>query len=322
MLFSFSGAFANVILPGSEGIVEALSFMPSALADLEAEGKFVLFNENGVPYGFVDNGVFTESLDFGGLTITPPTGDTGSIIGGYSMQDASDTLAGMRMEQGDDLDWEILRQQDFLKYAYYSQRYGDFETFIKEGLGIDSKQEGIDFMNSLSPNAANEFMSIYEALDIGEAGNSHYQQLLDALNQINDQDLSKYLDEDTLKQVEDVMKNLKTDLAKELLENVLKNIGEEELKMLYNLLKEIDYQTLYEIARDYARELARDGTLDEIGETIKDSGIGDEAMDAFQNSAKEFLKNQLWDIMPKDAGYYVLAVAMVVLVFVLRGVGG
>ena len=37
VLFSFSHAFANVVLPGTNGTFEVLSFLPSALEELEAE---------------------------------------------------------------------------------------------------------------------------------------------------------------------------------------------------------------------------------------------------------------------------------------------
>jgi len=324
-LFNFAPAFAGVVLPGANETVEALSFMPSALEDLENEGKFVLFDERGVPYGFVDNGTFTDSIIYGNLTITAPSAsgaEGGAIIGSYSMQSAAEDIAGMRLNQGEEVDWDILRQQDFLKYAYYSQRYGDFETFIQDGLGINSKQQGIDFLNSLTPDLANEFMSSFEALDAGKTGYSQYKELLDALNKINNQDLSRYLDEDTLNQLNEFIENAKTDLAKSMLEDVLKNINEDELRMLYELLKHVDYKTLYQIARDYARDLARDGTLDELGNAIKNSGVGRDALDAFQASAKTFLKEHFWDFLPKNTSYYLLAAAVAVFVLTLRGVGG
>lgn len=262
---SFSIGFSTtVIFPNVNQTIEALSFMPSTLEELAMENKFVLFDENGIPYGFVDNGTFTETLKFGNLTLIPPKNQEGSIIGGYSLQTSAEDMASLRLDQGEDFDWDLLQKQDMLKYFYYSQRYEDFETFVKEGLELDSTQDGIDFLNSLTPDLANEFMSSYEALESGLSGYSHYQQLLETLTEMNNMDLTEFLDEETLRDLNEVIDNLKTDLAKDVLDNILDNIGEDELKLLYELLKELDYNQIYEIARDYARDLARDGTLDKI----------------------------------------------------------
>ena len=79
---------------------------------------------------------------------------------------------------------------------------------------------------------------------------------------------------------------------------------------------------MYEIARDYVREMARDGTLDDIGDTLKESNIQSEIMDKFTDAGKEFVQDKLWDMVPKNLNYYFLAVSAIILVVALRKVGG
>ncbi|HDR53384.1 MAG TPA: hypothetical protein ENN60_01770 [archaeon] len=325
LFLAFVPASARVIFPGEgEGVeVEALSFLPSVLEELQQQGTYVLFDSQGYPYAFVQDGHLADNITYGNLTILPYYGGEGArVIGSSSLEGMAEQMAALRTEGGEAFDWNYLRKYDFTKYSYYSQRYGDFETFIQEGLGLDSKQEAIDFLNNLDPSLANEFMSAYEALESGQAGYSHYQQLLDALNKMNDMDLSKYLNPETLEQLNQFMEGLQTDLAKDLLEQIMQNIRPEDLKALADIMKGLDYSTIYEMARDYMRELARSGTLDDIGDMLKDSGVGKEMMDTFSEAAGKFLRNHLWDILPKNTLYYLLGVAVLVFAFSLRRMGG
>ena len=116
VMFNVSATF---VVPGSNDEVFAASFLPSALSELENQSKFVLFNEEGFPYGFIDNGSFVTSLQYGNLTILPYLGKEGVIIGSSSLEDASLDMASLRSEYGEEIDWDILRETDFSKYAYY-----------------------------------------------------------------------------------------------------------------------------------------------------------------------------------------------------------
>lgn len=320
--FVLSSAFAEVVFPDAEGEFRAVSFMPSALAELREEGKFVLFDEEGVPYGFIDEGEFAETIKYGGLELFAPDEKEGVVVGGSNLGDAAKGLANMRFEQGTDVDWDLLREQDFTKYAYYSQRYGSLENYLTDGLGLDTKSEAVDFLNGLEPSAANEFLDVFRALEGGQVGFSHYKELMEALEHINMDELSEQLDPETLAQLEEFMDEVQKEMAKDVIDEVLKNIGPEELELLYKILKELDYSTLYEIARDYVRELARDGTLDEIGEALSESEVPKEVVDSFGNAASEMLKNRILDFLPKNFAYYLLGAAVVVLVWSLRSVGG
>ncbi|MBR9679481.1 MAG: hypothetical protein GOU99_00320, partial [Candidatus Altiarchaeota archaeon] len=90
----------------------------------------------------------------------------------------------------------------------------------------------------------------------------------------------------------------------------------------YKLLRQLDLSTIYEIARDYVREMARDGSLDQLGDALEGVEIPDSVKKSFANSATEFVKNKLWDMLPKNLNYYLLAFAVIILTFALRGVGG
>ena len=313
---------AAVVLPSENETVSAAAFLPSALDELKADDTYVLFDDGGHPYGFVENGLFVDSIQYGNLTVLPFLGENGSVIGGTSMDQAAREIASLRSQQGDDLEWDILREGDFLDYAYYSQRYDGLEDFLGEGLNIDGRKDSVDLLNGLDPSLANEFLSMYEALDLNQVGYSHYDQLLETLNKMNDEDLSKYLDEETLEKVNEFMDQIEKDIIDKALEEILKNIGEDELRMLYDLLRQLDLSTLYEIARDYVREMARDGTLDDIGDTLKESKIPSEIMEKFTDSGKEFVQNKLWDMLPKNFNYYFLAVSAIILIVTLRKVGG
>ncbi len=319
VMFNVSATF---VVPGSNETVYAASFLPSALLELENQSKFVLFNEEGFPYGFIDDGSFVTSLQYGNLTILPYLGEDSVVIGSSSLESASLDIASLRNEYGEEIDWDLLRENDFSKYAYYSQRYDDLEDFLKEGLGVDTKQKSIDFMNELNPSALNDLNNVFEALEDQAIGNSHYDELLDVLNKMNNEDLSKYLDEETLSKVNEFMDDLKTDLAKDLLKNIIDNVGKDELKLLYDLMKQIDPSILFDIAKEYTRKLASDGTLDKIGETLKDLEISSEIKKTFAEGTKNFLKNTLWDILPKNISYYLLALAVLIFTLSLRRVGG
>ena len=312
---------ADVVLPSENKTVYAASFLPSALDELKEEGTYVLFDDSGHPYGFVKNGSFADSVQYGNLTLLPFPGENGSVIGGSSVDDAARDVANLRSQQGEELDWDILREEDFLKYAYYSQRYDGLGDFLTEGKGIDTRKESIDLLNGLEPSLANEFLSVYEALDRNQVGYSHYEQLLGELNEINGQDLSDYLDEETLEQVNDFMNEVRKEIVEEALTEILKNIGEDELRLLYELLRHLDLSTIYEIARDYIREMARDGTLDEIGDSLKDS-VAPEITEKFMDAGSEFVRDKLWDVLPKNFNYYLLAASAIILVISLRKVGG
>ena len=313
---------AAVVLPSENETVSAAAFLPSALEELKDEGTYVLFDDTGHPYGFVEDGSFVDRIQYGNLTVLPFAGENGSVIGGTSMDQSAREIASLRSQPGDDLEWDILREGDFLKYAYYSQRYDGLQDFLGEGLGIDGRKDSVNFLNGLDPSLANEFLSMYEALDLNQVGYSHYDELLKELNKINNEDLSQYLDEETLEKVNEFMDQVEKDVINKALEEILKNVGEDELKMLYEMLRHIDVGTLYEIARDYVREMARDGTLDDIGDTLKESNIQSEIMDKFTDAGKEFVQDKLWDILPKNLNYYFLAVSAIILVVALRKVGG
>ncbi|MBR9680309.1 MAG: hypothetical protein GOU98_00620 [Candidatus Altiarchaeota archaeon] len=315
-----SSGFSEVIFPDDNKTIIATSFLPSALGELELQEKFVLFDELGIPYGFIENGTFKDSITYGNLTLIP--GNDGLVIGSSQMELAAKEMALLRIEGGMNFDDEILRDEDFLKYAYYSQRYGSLENYLEDGLGLDSASEAIDFLDNLDPNLANEFLNMYDAIDMGEVGYSHYDEILDALNKINDEDLSKYLDQETLDEIQSKLGEINEDITRKALDQIKNNIGKEEMELLYKLLKELDYDAIYKIARDYMRELARDGTLDKMGDAIKESNIGDEVKSEFGKAAKEMITKTMWDYMPKDIGYYLIGAGAIFLALTLRRVGG
>lgn len=312
----------SVVLPSENRTVEAVSFLPSALQELKEQGVYVLFDEQGHPYGFVKDGVFTDAIKYGALTVRPYSGQGGEVVGSSSMAEAAKEIARLRMEQGESVDWELLQQEDFLKYAYYSQRYKSLQDFVQKGLGLDTKQQAIDFLNSLEPSEANEFLSIFDALDNGKVSPSQYKELLDTLDSINQKDLSKYLDQQTLQNVNDFLDQVKKQAAEKALKSILDDFKPEELKTLYKILRKLDYKTVYEIARDYVREMARDGTLDQIEKNLQNARIPESAKSAFADSAKEFVKQHFWDFVPNNLSYYLLGLALIALTLALRGVGG
>ncbi|MBR9689491.1 MAG: hypothetical protein GOV01_01160 [Candidatus Altiarchaeota archaeon] len=320
--FVLCKASAEVVFPSQNDTVNAASFLPSALSELEEQGTFVLFTDEGFPFGFVQDGEYTDSIKYGNLTVLPQSEAGETIIGGSSMEVAAEEIAKLRLDQGEEFDQELLRQEDFLKYAYYSQRYDGLEEFLKDGMGIDSKSKALDLLNNLEPSMANEFLDMYSALETGQVGYSHFNEIADALSKINHEDLTKYIDEDKLKEINDVIDKIKEEVTRKALDEILENVGEDELELLFNLLKQLDYDTIYQIARDYTRQLARDGTLDKISDVMKESKIGDEIKDQFGDAAKNFVKNKFLDILPKNISYYILAIAVIVVTLSLRRVGG
>ncbi len=319
--FALFSTGATVVLPDSTGEYHVAGFLPSALEELKEQGKFVLFDEKGIPYGFVENGEFKDSIEYGGLKLFPPEGEEGVIVGSGSISEASKEVASMRFDRGMDVDWNLLREQDFTRYAYYSQRYGSLGKFLEEGMGINTRAEALELLKGLQPSEANELLDIFRALEENQVGYSHYKELLDHYEK-NFGDLSKQLDPGTLSKLNEFMNEVRKEAAEQLLREALKNIGPEELKLLYELLKGMDYGTLYELARDYTRELARDGTLDEIGKALKESGVGKEILDEFSRATGEMLRTHIWELLPRDFTYYLLGAALIVGVWSLRKVGG
>jgi len=315
-----SSSFANVIFPPENATVTATSFLPSALQELQNQSKYVLFDDQGIPYGFIDNGTFKSELKYGNLTIIP--GKNGSVIGSTSVEAAAKDMARLRIDGGTNFDESMLRKEDFLKYAYYSQRYGSFKNYLKDGLGLNTPNKAIDFMNQLDPQLSNEFLNLYDAADLKKVGYSHYDEILDTLNQINNEDLSKYLNKDDLQEVQKKLDSIKEDLARNALDQIKNNIGKDELNLLYKLLKQLDYKTIYKIARDYTRQLARDDTLDKIGSALSKSGVRDQVKSEFAKSAKYLVKNRLLDYLPKNIGYYLIGAGVILMVITLRRVGG
>jgi len=89
-------ARAEVVFPGANETVEAASFLPSALEELEAQWKYVLLDGEGVPYGFVDQGAFTDNIQYGNLTIRPgQTKEKGVVVGSSATEISAEDMAAL-----------------------------------------------------------------------------------------------------------------------------------------------------------------------------------------------------------------------------------
>lgn len=314
--------FSTVVLPGENRTVSPVSFLPSALEDLEQDGIYVLFDDEGFPFGFIENGTFAGNVTYENLTLLPYAGEGEWIVGGSEIVNLSEEMAAARFSQGIDADWELLQETDFMKYAYYSQRYDSLEDFLVNDLSLDTLTESVQFLNSLDPSLSNEMMNVFEAAIEKKVGYSQYSEILDALEKINDRDLKKLLDHETISKLEKFTEKIKNEIAEKAVKEILKNFDKEGLKLLYDMIKRIDKKQIYEIARDYMRSLARDGTLDKIGEAMKNIRISNEMKQGFADAAKKFLTKDLVEFLPKNAGYYLLAVGALAFILTLRGVGG
>ncbi len=321
LLISFA-AFsvrAEVVLPGEKATVSALSLMPSALEELKEQGIFVLFDDAGRPYGFVQNGSFVDEIKYGNLTIKPYSEGSEVIVGSSELEKMAGDVAAARSQLGTSFDSQLLRKEDFLKYVYYNQRYGGLEGYLKD-MGLDSKQAAIDFLNQIEPSEANEFLDIYDALDSKQLGYSHYKMLLDALDRLNGEDLSKYMDPEKAEELQKRLDELEKQVSEEMLKELLRNFDRDELKLLQEVLRRVDYKTIYRIARDYVREAARDGTLDRTLEDLKGAEVPDEVKRGAVDAARDFARNRASDFIPKKFAYYAVAIAAIALTFALRGV--
>jgi hypothetical protein len=314
--------FSTVVLPEENLTVSPVSFLPSALEELETEGIYVLFDDEGFPFGFIENGTFTSNVTYGNLTLQSYAGEGEWVIGGSEIVNLSEEMAAARLNQGIDADWELLQETDFTKYTYYSQRYDSLEDFLVEDMSLDTLTESVQFLNSLDPSLSNEMMNIFEAALEKKVGYSHYSEILDALEKINDRDLKSLLDPETVSKLEEFTEKIKNEIAEKAVKEILENFDKEDLKLLYDMIKRIDKKQIYEIARDYMRSLARDGTLDKIGESLKNIQISDEVKQGFSDAAKKFLTKDLVEFLPKNAGYYLLAAGALIFILTLRRVGG
>jgi len=322
LLFVLSEGFSTVVFPHERLNVSAAGFLPSALGELRERGVFVVFDTEGRPVGFIENGTFWTSIRYGNLTVLPFSNNSDYVVGSFSLWEAVREMGKLRFEEGVRIDEELLKEEDYLRYVYYSQRYGSLESYLKDYFGIDTGKEAADFLSRLRIEEAADLESVFEALERGEVGYTQYLEILDALERITGSKLLDHLDKETKRALERYLKEIEREVAKRALREILDSIGKEELNLLRKILRHLDYRTLYEIARDYVREAARTGELDRIMENLR--RIQDPAKEAMKEAALQGLKAlsrvNVLEYLPKSLSYYLLIIAFVLLVVVLRGV--